>query len=157
MKATAPEVIKQAPAGCIQAVAPAANSARRMWGIVRLAAIKTSTVLGTGMGLPEGCGRKDQLLDADGSAMVVHAAADNYAQQPGSLPLPRRRRVRSRPDHPVGWDSGDGIAWGGSGGGAELTGRISSAGMSYQGTRGGCNREEVPSEPPSGGVSSPGL
>jgi hypothetical protein len=79
MKATAPEVIKQAPAGCIQAVAPAANSARRMWGIVRLAAIKTSTGLGTEMGLPEGCGRKDQLLDADGSAMVVHAAADNYA------------------------------------------------------------------------------
>jgi hypothetical protein len=82
MKATAPEVIKQAPAGCIQAVAPVANSARRMWGIVRLAAIKTSTGLGTEMGLPEGCGRKDQLLDADGSAMVVHAAADNDANSP---------------------------------------------------------------------------
>ena len=32
--------------------------------------------------MPEGCGRKDQLLDADGSAMVVHAAADNSANIP---------------------------------------------------------------------------
>jgi hypothetical protein len=35
-----------------------------------------------GNGCAEGCRRKDQLLDADASAMVVHTSADNYANTP---------------------------------------------------------------------------